>query len=197
MNKRIYLIRHGKIDTGNEKKYLGITDLPLDNDGMQQAKLLKEYFKDILIENIFTSPLTRCLQTTEIIGEEKKQNYIIVNEFAEINMGTWENKPIEYVKQKFPQDYENRGKNLASFIPPQGESFGQLANRVYPAFDRIVKNNSGNILIVAHAGVNRVILSKVLELPIQDIFSMQQPYGCINELIFNNNNQKWQYKRLI
>lgn len=197
MNKKIYLVRHGKIDTGIEKKYIGATNLPLTHEGMEQAKLLKEYFKDIPIENIFTSPLKRCLQTTEIICEENKQDYIVVNEFSEINMGIWENKPIEYIKKNFPQSYKDRGENLASFIPPQGESFSQLANRVLPLFARIVKNNSENILIVAHAGVNRVILSEILEFSIQDIFSMQQPYGCINELTFNEGKQKWQYKRLI
>ncbi|WP_132246457.1 histidine phosphatase family protein [Marinisporobacter balticus] len=197
MNKKIYLIRHGKIDIGNEKRYLGITDLSLDHEGIAQAKFLKSYFKQIPIEKIFTSPLTRCLQTTKIICEEKKQIFIPIKEFTEINMGIWENKPISYIKKNFPQAYEDRGGNLGSFIPPEGESFNQLASRVLLAFDSIVDRYARNIMIVAHAGVNRVILSYILGLSIEDIFSIQQPYGCVNELICNDANKKWEYKRLI
>jgi probable phosphoglycerate mutase len=205
MNKKIYLIRHGKIDTGNEKRYVGITDLLLNNEGVEQANFLKSYFSHIPIDKVYTSPLKRCLQTSKIICEEKNQDYIIVEELREINMGIWENKPIEHIKKDFPQLYEERGKNLEYFIPPEGESFHQLANRVLLAFDNIVKNkcesnelshlpigagengthrgNYENIIIVAHAGVNRVILSQILGYSMQDIFSIEQPYGCVNELI--------------
>jgi probable phosphoglycerate mutase len=196
MKIRIYLIRHGKIAIGNEKRYVGITDLLLDDTGISQANLLKNYFSHIPIEQVFTSPLKRCLHTTEIICEEKQQDYIIVKDFMEINMGTWENKPIAEIKENFPEAYEERGKNFASFLPPEGESFNQLAKRVLKAFDSIVNNYSGNIMIVSHAGVNKVILSKILEVPLQDIFRDDQPYGCVNELILDDNYQ-WQYKRLI
>lgn len=197
MDKKIYLVRHGKPDIQNEKRYLGITDAPLDCDGIEQAKYLKRHFDQIPIEKIFTSPLKRSLQTAGIMCGGKRQGYRIVKEFKEINMGIWENKPVEYIKKNFPREYEDRGKNMATFIPAEGESFNQLADRVLPAFDNIVRHHSGNVIIIAHAGVNRVILSKILGISIQDIFSIRQPYGCVNELIFNEESQRWQYKRII
>ncbi|MDF2951453.1 MAG: alpha-ribazole phosphatase [Anaerocolumna sp.] len=196
MKIRIYLIRHGKIAIGNEKRYVGITDILLDDTGISQANLLKNYFSQMPIEQVFTSPLKRCLNTAKIICEEKQQDYIIVKDFTEINMGLWENKPIIDIKKNFPKEYEERGKNFASFLPPEGESFNQLTKRVMAAFDSIVNNYSGNIIIVSHAGVIKAIISQILGVPFQDIFSTDQPYGCVNELILNDNYQ-WQYKRLI
>ncbi len=197
MDKKIYLIRHGKIDFGNVKKYIGITDLLLDHTGIEQAYDLKRFFQHITIDKVYTSPLKRCLQTSKIICEDKEQDIIVANEFAEINMGLWENKPIESIKKNFPKSFEERGINIASFIPPEGESFQQLSDRVLFAFDSIMKNDFETIIIVAHAGVNRVLLSHIFGNSLQNIFNIQQPYACVNEIIFNDENSKWQYKQLI
>lgn len=196
MNKKIYLIRHGKIDIGNEKKYLGITDVPLDCVGIKQAYFLKNYFSNIAIDKVYTSSLKRCMQTAEIILKEKQQNYIVTKELKEINMGTWENMSVEYIKENFPQSYEERGRDIEFFIPPKGESFHQLADRVMMAFENIVSQEDETILIVSHAGVNRVILSQLLGLTIQDIFDIHQPYGCVNELIWEKETHKWTYKQM-
>lgn len=196
MTKRIYLVRHGKIHTGNEKRYLGITDLPLDQEGIMQAEFLKETFKDIPIDFVFTSPLKRCVQTAEILLGGSRHDFIQVKEFTEINLGLWENKPIETIKTNFPAAYEERGKNLLTFKPPEGESFGQLAERVLPAFDRIGKNYSGDIMIMGHAGVNRTILSEIQGISIDDFFLIRQPYGCVYELLWKEDSI-CQVKRLV
>ncbi len=197
MDKKIYLVRHGKLNLGNEKRYIGITDLFLDPMGIEQAYNLKSFFQHMTIDKVYTSPLKRCLQTSTIICEDKSQEFTVVNEFTEINMGLWENAPIESIKKNFPKSFENRGENIVSFIPPQGESFQQLSDRVLFAFNRIMKNDFKTIIIVAHAGVNRVLLSYIFGASLQNIFSIRQPYGCINELIFHDENAKWQYKQLI
>ncbi len=196
MIKRIYLIRHGMIDTGNEKRYLGITDLPLNQAGIKQAVFLKNYFKNTPIDYVFTSPLKRCLQTADILCGGIHHDFTAVKEFMEINLGLWENIPMETIKRDFPDAYEERGKNLLTFKPPEGESFGQLAERVLPAFDCIAKHYSGNIMIIGHAGVNRTILSKIQGNSIQDFFQIQQPFGCVYELIWNDDS-KWHVKRLV
>lgn len=197
MNKKIYLIRHGKIDTENEKRYVGITDLVLDKEGVEQAYLLKNYFSNLPIDQVYTSPLKRCLQTAEIIMTEKQQKVTVVEDLREINMGIWENKPINYIKENYSQAYVERGKDLEFFLLPEGESFHQLANRVMLAFDNIVNKDQENIMIIAHAGVNRVIISKILGDSIGELFHIQQPYGCVNELLFEEETHKWKYKRLL
>ncbi len=196
MTKRIYLVRHGKIHTGNEKKYLGITDLPLDQEGIMQAEFLKETLKDIPVDFVFTSPLKRCRQTAEILFGGNRHDFIQVKEFTEINLGLWENKTIDTIKMNFPAAYEERGKNLLTFKPPEGESFGQLAERVLPAFDRIRKSYTGDIMIIGHAGVNRTILREIQGISIDDFFLIRQPYGCVYELLWKEDSI-CQVKRLV
>lgn len=192
MDRKIYLVRHGKIDCGEKKLYIGTTDLPLCEEGIKQARALKDFFIPIDLEKAYVSPLKRCRQTSELILEGKIVESTIVEDLKEIHMGTWEGKSFEHIKKQFPEQFEERGCNIDTFVPPMGESFELLQKRVIPVFESIVKNTAGNILIVAHAGVNRVILSKILGLSLSELLHVNQPYGCINELCWDVLRQEWQ-----
>lgn len=196
MNRKIYLVRHGKIDIGKEKCYIGITDLPLNTEGIIQAQKLKEFFKNIDIEKVYVSSLTRCIQTANIILEDRNLESVLLKEFMEINMGQWEGKSFKYIKDSFPEEFKKRGENIDTYIPPEGESFKQLERRVMPTYKAITQNSKGNLLIVAHAGVNRVILSNVLSIPLRNIFQLEQQYSCINEICYDDKYKKWLWKIL-
>jgi len=195
MARKIFLVRHGQIEYGIEKRYIGITDMPLSNTGIEHVTKLKKYFSSIEIEKAFTSPLKRCMQTAEILLEGSNISRVVLDELREINMGEWENQTIDYIKEHFYEMYEKRGSNMDTFIPPGGESFEQLQKRVMPAFESIVLNTTKNTLIISHAGVNRVILSKLLDFPLKDIFEINQPYGCINQLSWDITCHRWQWKQ--
>lgn len=197
MNKKIYLIRHGRIDTGEEKCYIGVTDLTLSEEGIAQARKLKEFFHNIDIEKAYVSPLIRCVQTADIILENRNVEKILVKELMEISLGQWEGKSFNYIKKFFPEQFKSRGENITTFITPGGESFDQLKKRVIPAFEAIKENSIGNVLIVAHAGVNRVILSSILGISIEDMFKISQDYGCVNEIFWNERCEKWQCKTIM
>lgn len=192
MDRKIYLVRHGKIDCGEKKHYIGTTDLPLSDVGLEQAGKLKKFFVRIDIEKAYVSPLKRCIQTCTKILEGKNLESTIVEELKEINMGAWEGKSFDYIKKHFPKQYKERGCHIDTFVPPMGESFEMLQKRVMPAFEEMMNTTSGNILVVAHAGVNRVILSKILGFNLSELLKLNQPYGCINELFWDNRQQKFQ-----
>lgn len=193
MDRKIFLVRHGHIEYEGEKRYIGITDLPLSPAGIEQVTGLKEYFSGIEIEKAFTSPLKRCLRTAEILLEGRNTDCEVVDELKEIHMGEWENKSMALIRQDFPELYEKRGATIDTFIPPGGESFEQLQKRVMPVFESIARSAAGNILIVGHAGVNRVILSTLMGVPLKELFQINQPYGCINRLIWDMTSGQWHW----
>jgi probable phosphoglycerate mutase len=182
MVKKVYLIRHGHIDTGEEKRYVGRTDIPLDALGKEQVKSLGHYFESIHIDMLFTSPLTRCMQTAFSICEPKQLTPCIIDSLQEIDMGTWENLPMKEIKQRNPKAFEQRGEDIEHFTPKGGESFSELSNRVLKAFKYITTTSEGTIAIVAHAGVNRVIIRSLLGMAFNDIFTIEQPYTSIYEI---------------
>lgn len=195
MVDKVYLIRHGHIDTGGEKRYIGKTDIPLSSLGKEQAQKLYEYFLTIPIETVFTSPLNRCVTTANIICESKNLKIHKIKALQEINMGVWENLPLSLIKNQSPQAFEQRGKDIEHFVPDEGESFGALSKRVLDAFYKIVTSYEGIILIVAHAGVNRVILRHFLNISYNNIFSIEQSYANVYTLECKENNQ-WLCKKI-
>jgi alpha-ribazole phosphatase len=197
MNRKIYLVRHGRIDIGKEKCYIGVTDLTLSKEGITQAEKLKKFFSDIDIEKAYVSPLIRCIQTSDIILENRNVERILMKELMEINLGCWEGKSFRYIKKFFPEQFKDRGENIDTFVTPGGESFEQLKERVIPAFEAIKENSTGNVLIVAHAGVIRVILSSILSITIRDMFKINQDYGCVNEISWNDEYEKWQCEKIM
>ncbi|WP_369704985.1 histidine phosphatase family protein [Clostridium moutaii] len=189
--RKIYLVRHGKIDMGNEKCYIGNIDLPLCEEGILQCRKLKKFFSDVHIEKVYLSPLKRCVQTADIILKCKDVEKVLVEEFREIDMGEWDGKTFRYIKKFSPEEFRKRGENLDTFVPEGGESFRQLQERVMPQIMHIIKNSTGNIMVITHAGVNRVILGSILSIPLCDIFKIKQNYACINELYWDSERRIW------
>ncbi|HHY91104.1 MAG TPA: alpha-ribazole phosphatase [Clostridiales bacterium] len=187
----IYLVRHGETEKGSEKKYfIGQSDVDLSPLGIQQAKELAQRLKDIPLNHIYCSNLKRTIKTAEAIGALHGIKPVCSEKFAEINMGIWDGLSFEEVKSRYPLEYEERGKNISHYRVPGGESFFDFSQRVTQAFYEVVNYTDGNLLIVAHAGVNRAILCDILEIPLKNLFRISQNYGCINILSYNRKTFK-------
>jgi probable phosphoglycerate mutase len=105
-----------------------------------------------------------------------------MKELREIDMGRWDGLGMDEVKRLFPGEFEKRGLDSVNYRPPGGESFADLRARVLPAYREIIGGNDGNIAIVSHAGVNRVILCDIMNLPLKNLFEIKQDYACINRI---------------
>lgn len=192
METQIFLVRHGQIEWKSEKAYIGQLDLPLSPEGVAQAEKLREQFKTIPLDCAYTSPLSRCVATMEILLGERQIPRFRVDAFKEINMGEWDGKTFTEIKERYPGSYEQRGRELDVFAPPAGESFVELQQRVLPVFAEVVKeNDSQSIVILAHAGVIRVILANLFGLTIKEVFKWKIPYAASFKLCYNQNSGKW------
>ena len=186
--KLIYLIRHGDIGLGADKRYIGQTDLPLSVLGEQEAFRIKELFRQAPLDNIYCSDLSRAQQTAAIIASAHPQMPVVYEDLRELYMGDWEDKLFSEIRAKYPMEFIARGKDLAAYRPPMGESFSDCYKRVIPVFEALTQADETTILIVGHAGVNRVILCHVLGLPLDNVFRLAQSYGCVN-LIYKKGHE--------
>ncbi|MEG0895367.1 MAG: histidine phosphatase family protein, partial [Oscillospiraceae bacterium] len=85
---RIYLIRHGMTTANIEGKYVGVTDVPLCEEGIIQLENLKEEFDYPNVGKVYSSPLQRCIQTAQTIYDDITPN--IVEDLKEFNFGKYE-----------------------------------------------------------------------------------------------------------
>lgn len=179
----IYLLRHGALagDFGKDH-YLGCYEVPLSDEGREQMAQVGRYLADKGIRTLLTSPIGRCLESAAIIGEQLGLVAKRVPEFCELDLGDWDGKERKEIQRFFPEEYQARGRDIIHFRPPNGESFQDLQKRSGPAFLTALQEERLPMAIVAHAGVNRVILCMLLGTPLDTLFEIKQDYGCMNIL---------------
>jgi len=177
----IYLLRHGEVRSPpGGKRYIGWQDLPLNRIGLEQAAAWATYFEALGLDEICCSDLIRCRETADIIGRRCSLEARALPELREVRLGQWEGKSFEEVKTRYPQAFQARGEQIADHRPPGGESFRDLLNRTWPVFEALVRRPGNRTLVVTHAGVIRVLLCRLLGLPLENLFSIGQGYGALN-----------------
>jgi alpha-ribazole phosphatase/probable phosphoglycerate mutase len=88
---------------------------------------------------------------------------------------------MKEIREGFPGELKKRQENLVDYeVPGGGESIGRFSERIMRCFERIRAEEGKDMAIVAHGGVNRVILCHALGLHLSGMFNIQQNYGCLN-----------------
>ncbi len=182
----IYLLRHGEIEGAENKRFIGQADIPLSMKGLIQAEYWKKRLSALSFEKVYSSDLLRTKKTAKIISNHSKNKIILSKKLREINLGNWEGKLVSEIRLKFPDEWKKRGEDIAYYRTEKGECFSDLQNRVLPYFKKLVTNKK-NLLIVTHAGVIRVILSNIMDIPLKDLFTIKLNYGALNKLKFQQN----------
>ena len=178
---RLYVARHGETTVSAEFRYIGHKDVDITENGVAQMYKLQERLKNEKIDHIYSSDLLRARRGAFIIAQNHNLEPVSCPEFREINLGVWEGLTREEIIEKYPDEYQSRLDNLANSGIQGGESFSELQKRVTAKLSQILKEHCGdNILLVAHGGVNRVILFDLLNLDLQLIPRVDQQYGCLN-----------------
>jgi broad specificity phosphatase PhoE len=155
---------HGQTDAHAQKKICGAGwDLPLNEEGLDQArKLSKVFLRDKMgIKVIFSSPLLRCIQTTDVLHDRLKVKVRVLSGLAERHFGQWEKMDESSVPQ-FSQDCDPI---------PGGESLNRFRARVREAIDYILDTAApanGCALVVTHGVFGRTLLS-ALSIPDQSL----------------------------
>ncbi len=178
----IFLMRHGDSRIDNTRRFIGQHDSPLNAKGKVQAEWWSRKLARISFTHIHCSDLIRTRQTAGIIAPKGLDTMTCHSQLNEISLGQWEGIPFSVIQKQHPEQFKLRGNNIASYRPPNGESFEDLATRVLPVFHQITNTTSHRSLIVGHAGVNRTILCYLLGMELAKLFDIRQDYCCLNIL---------------
>lgn len=150
---RIYFIRHGETVWNTQQIFQGRSNSPLTTKGIEQAKKLSKYLKDIEFNRIYSSPQGRAIQTTNLILANRSFHINHLHELQEIGMGKVEGLPKEQFIDTYPNEYHNFWHNAPEYNPTpyNGENYQEVLNRVNCGLNKLInENNDGNILVVSH-----------------------------------------------
>ena len=153
--KKVYLIRHALPDfPGGKRMCIGTTDIPLGEKGLLQAAEMAK--KLPAITAVFSSPLTRAVQTAEAIGLP----VTVLPDLREMYAGEWDGLTFEEIRQKYPELYAARFHDLT--IPlPGAESYEDGIARFSAAMKASAEAASGDFAVVAHGGIIAQFLQSV------------------------------------
>ncbi|WP_019616725.1 alpha-ribazole phosphatase family protein [Psychromonas ossibalaenae] len=184
----IYLVRHTQPLVKNAACY-GRLDLPLADCYQHHLDKISDYFKELPISFIYSSPLLRCSKLAEDLGNKRDPvvKPVLSAQLKEINFGDWEGKSWSDIPQS---EIECWNLNRLHYQFPRGETPYQFHLRVIKAWKKIVSDAQTDltaeqsIVIVAHAGVIRSILSDFLSIPFELSVKLQIDMGSISLLSF-------------
>ena len=161
----IYLLRHAQ-SVANTKGILSGQDdsVELSKAGFKQAESIISYLSAIKFSKVYSSPLTRCIQTiAPFMEKNSKIDFQVDNRVIEMNYGKWSGRKLA-VLSKDPK-WKNVQNNPATFTFPQGESFKSMRKRVDLALADL-KTKKGPILVVTHGDIIKMAITSSLGLPI-------------------------------
>jgi alpha-ribazole phosphatase len=141
------------------------------------------------ISAVYASDLSRSVQSAEILGGVISQKPIAAPLLREKCFGQWEGLTQAEVQRQFPTEWAEWLENPANAKPTGGESCRELAIRVLPVIDEIVRRHRGErVAIVAHGGVNRIILCHALGLDLRYMERIAQKHAALNIIEFLEND---------
>lgn len=163
---------------------------------------------------VYCSPLIRSLKSAEIIAKPFGIKPVVIPDLRERSFGIWEGMSFDEISEKYPEEFKAWADNPVKFSPMQGESTLEVRDRVVKALNKILEKHSvqnssklfnivqngaalnnveqslttlNNIVVVAHGGVNRIMLCYLLGVPLENIFRIEQDFAALNIIEFWDN----------
>ena len=175
MTGTVFLARHGQTVSNAEGRYQGRRDSPLTLLGCEQARATAAALCACGVERLLCSPLGRARQTARVVSEALGLPVEVDAELTESDLGRWEGRTRQEVDARYPGDRARRGADRVSYHHAGGESLAALLSRARAVADRLDERTT---LIVAHSGINRVLVAVLADWE-ERLNDLYQPHDVI------------------
>lgn len=164
----------------------GQADIELTNTFEKEAQDVVDIISNKVekYDLVISSPLKRCQLLASKINTT---NFELSNQIKEIDFGDWEQQAWDDIPRAESQQWMEDFINMA---PPNGESLIAMQKRVYGFMNRLTLLKHEQIAVVTHAGVIRLVMAYVMNIPLEKIFNLIIAYGCIIEVKIELKNDK-------
>ena len=188
MPTRLLLVRHGATTLSAEDRFAGATDVPLSDEGRQQARRLGERLADDGIAAVYCSPLQRTLETAALVAAPHGLSPLLRAGLREIDHGHWEGLTRREVEDRFGDEYARWEQDPFTVAPDGGECGVDVMARALPVVRAIVEAHPGQtVLAVSHKATIRLIISSLLGFDARGYRDrLDQAPACLNVLDFRD-----------
>jgi len=175
----LWLVRHGQTDWNIEGRYQGLSDVPLNVTGIDQAENAAQELSNHQFDAIFSSNLERAYHTAQIISEKIHLPIQVDPRLSEISLGEWEGVLFDEVMALHKDGIEERNRNPLYARPPGGECLAEVAERMQAALEDIFDAYpDGQVVIVSHGLALATLLCLSSGLPLEQAYQMIPDNAC-------------------
>jgi 2,3-bisphosphoglycerate-dependent phosphoglycerate mutase len=176
------LVRHGQSLWNHENRFTGFVDVPLTQQGRDEARLAAKALQGLNFDVAYTSALTRAQETLAIILETLGQRIPVIRDAAlnERHYGDLQGLNKADAAKEFGENQVKLWRRSYDIPPPNGESLAMTAKRVLPFYDRAISGDlrqGKNVLVVAHGNSNRSLVMKLDELTGEQVVGLELATG--------------------
>lgn len=162
--ERIYIIRHGQTDWNADGRWQGQEDVPLNGEGLLQARHLAKFLAARPIRHIFSSDLRRAMQTAQPLADALNLRVETDRRLREIHVGIFQGLTGDEVAARYPLQYAAFNSDKLNYVVPEGESRKQLQTRAFAAWEELVATAQGpEIALVSHGGTIKLLMQRLFE----------------------------------
>ena len=169
---KLYFVRHGETEWNVKKKIQGKTDIPLNENGIRQAKELACQLveEDISVKHVYHSPQLRAAETARIAAEALHATCIPLDGLVEMNLGSWEGSNWRVIERENSPEYQEWRKDRRYVrTPGGGECYNDVVKRTLDAMEYIMKRENGDVLIVTHSAIIMALRCYIAGLPFDEM----------------------------
>ena len=178
---RIVLVRHGETDWNRSQRFQGRSGVALNERGRAQAEALALILKEEHLKAIYSSPITRAIETAKAINRYHRASIEQRDGLMEMNLGDFEGLHSRDLMNEQPEFLRKWLEDPASVRMPNGETLQEVQGRAWVVVEEIVKTyHEGSVLLCGHNFLNLTILCKILGLEITHFRRLRQSLGAIN-----------------
>jgi len=184
---RIVLVRHGRTEWNKGEIFRGTVDIPLDEQGRREAACARDWLKQTRFDAAYSSPLSRAVETAEIILEPHGLRVQRHEGLTDLNYGDWQGKPNEEVKRLYPKLYRQWREAPHTVVFPNGEGLGSVRERALAAVQEVLAGHPDkSVLLAAHRVVNKVLIAALLGLDDSRFWEIAQDTAALNEFVYQD-----------
>ena len=192
----IYIIRHAEAEGNLYRRVQGHHDGKITRRGHSQIAALAERFKDVHIDALYASDLSRTHVTATAITKYHDLPMNIDARLKEVCMGVWENATWGDVGLEDPEQLANFSSDPDNWSVPGSESYAHLGDRMLECVTELAKKHDGQtIVLVSHGMAIRCLHCRILGVPSREIHSI--PHGdntCVSLYVWDGENLLPQFR---
>ena len=159
---KIWIARHGQTDLNKRKMMQGLTDCPLNERGLEQARQSRRNIGDIHFDAVYASPLKRAQQTAAIIGNVDISEIIVDQRIIETDFGVYEKR--RYYAMRLPMTFYWELPKIFP-VPPTVERIESMKERATSFLCEVESKDYENVLVACHGGIMRALCGYLDEAP--------------------------------